>query len=61
MNPTVCTDLVFNMFMYISVATVQHVSPGPVLSGLSEVSVLEQVSSPCELDKQILQRRKHPH
>lgn len=24
------------------------VSPGPVLSGLSEVSVLEQVSSPCE-------------
>ena len=29
--------------------TVCLVSPGPVLSGLSEVSVLEQVSSPCEV------------
>ncbi len=41
--------------------TVQSVSPGPVLSGLSDVSVLEQVSSPCELKTNTtLEKRKHP-
>lgn len=35
-----------------TIVTAHCFSPGPVLSGFSEVSVLEQVSSPCEFKTQ---------